>query len=148
MSKFEHIRKGDEVLVPKSVLYDWGHSKEFMVLDTIVRTTKTQAVTNTGVRFQKKDGFAIGGKSRSFVRYPNEEHKDYLGRSSFYTDQTEEMRAFKRKLVYCRSIMNMSNELTKECREINHNNYTIDELDDLLRAIKETLIKVKKEKDY
>ena len=52
MANMEHIKAGDQVVVGNYFT---------STLATVERVTKTQIVTNDGLRWRRSDGFAVGG---------------------------------------------------------------------------------------
>ena len=84
--KFEDIKVGDKVIVPKYVRCGWNSGKTFKIVANVTRVTKTQ-FTADGRRFKKDYGTEMGNSFIQAVKYTDESQ-----------DQTSEMELFIKKV--------------------------------------------------
>ena len=103
MGKFKDIKMGDEVLVCVEIKIPWGLGKGFYCLKKVEYTTNTQFIIE-GVRYKKKDGFAIGGyreKALSLGDKSNNYNEDIA------KDETKEMNLFIKKKDIWNAVRNI-----------------------------------------
>ena len=103
MGKFKDIKMGDEVLVCVEIKIPWGLGKGFYCLKKVEYTTNTQFIIE-GVRYKKKDGFAIGRyreKALSLGDKSNNYNEDIV------KDETKEMNLFIKKKDIWNAVCNI-----------------------------------------
>lgn len=100
--RFQDIKVGDKVVVPKYVRYGWNSGKTFRIVANVTRVTKTQ-FTADGRRFKKDYGSEIGESFSYATKYRDESQ-----------DQTSEMNLFIQKVKDEKYIKNTITSITQD----------------------------------
>ena len=134
--KFENIKVGDEVLIPKNIPYGWKGGKTFYITACVTRVTKTQFCCGE-VRAKKENGNIIGDGWNQVYR---DGDNAGIGENTI-KDQTLEMNAFRKRISVYNKIRNWSIDLKSinventELSKLNKISELIDEIDNITKGI-------------